>query len=92
MVEFVARINAIIINPILALIFVAALFYFLWGVFVFILKSDEESAREEGRQHMLWGIVGMVIMISVYAILELGLRTFEVTESDIPAEVPLNIE
>ncbi len=91
MPEFVARVNDVIINPLLGSIFIAALFYFLWGVFLFVARASEDSARSEGRQHMFWGIIGMVIMVSVYAILEIGLRTFEVGESEIPADLPLQL-
>lgn len=89
--DFVAKVNNAIINPLLALIFAAALLYFLWGGFEFITNADNEKGRETGRQHMLWGVVGMLIMVSVFAILRVFLATFGVTNADLPAQLPFQI-
>ncbi len=91
--EFVARVNAAIVNPILALLFAAALLYFLWGGFVFIISAGNDQARAEGRQHMLWGVIGMVVMVSVFALLNIGLNTFGVNSADpqmLPQQLPIN--
>lgn len=89
--DFVAKVNAAIINPLLAIIFAAALLYFLWGGFEFITNADSDKGRETGRQHMLWGVVGMLIMVSVFAILRLFLSTFGVTNADLPTQLPFRI-
>ncbi len=89
-IEFIGKVNAAIINPLLALIFVAALFLFLWGGFVFILGvGSSEEARANGKRHMLWGVVGMVIMVSVFSILQIGLATFGVGGQTLPEGLPL---
>ena len=64
-----------IIQPIILLLFAAALLYFLWGVAEFIRGSGSEEARQTGAQHMLWGVIGMFIMVSVYGILNLICNT-----------------
>lgn len=95
--SFIARVNDALINPLIALIFVAALLYFLWGLFMFISSTSVTndkgvtSTRAEGKQHMLWGIIGMVIMVSVFAILRIGLNTFGVTNQDLPSQLPLKL-
>lgn len=78
MEEFVNRVNDAIINPILALIFVSALLYFFWGGIQFLLNADNATARTDGKNHMFWGIIGMFVMVSVYALLAVLLGTFEV--------------
>lgn len=65
-----------IVNPTITLLFAAALVYFIWGVAEYITKSSDSKAREEGKKHMIWGIVGMAIMVSAFAILSLALNTF----------------
>ncbi len=77
--EFMNRVDAAIINPILALLFTAGMLYFLWGGFQFIVGAAEPSKRIEGKQHMLWGVIGMFVMFSVYVILRVGLTTFDIT-------------
>lgn len=41
---------------------------FLWGVLRFIQGAGEETAREEGKLFMFWGIIGLFVMISVWAL------------------------
>jgi hypothetical protein len=78
-----------ILNPVMAVIFAAALVYFLYGLMVFLFSAGEESARSEGKQHMLWGVVGMLVMVSVFSILSLALHTFGVTQANVPAPIRL---
>ncbi len=78
-----------IINPIIGVIFAAALVYFLWGLMIFVMSSADASKRAEGKQHIVWGLIGMVIMVSVITILEVGLRTIEVSPGDVPNEIPV---
>jgi TM2 domain-containing membrane protein YozV len=77
-IEFMGKVVDNIINPILSVIFALALVLFLFGLLRFVLSKGDENALAAGKQHMLWGTVGMTIMISVYAILWLMLLTFGV--------------
>jgi succinate dehydrogenase/fumarate reductase cytochrome b subunit len=58
-----------IIDPIILLIFAAGFFLFVWGIVQFLWKLDE-GAQNDGKRHMLWGIVGMLVMVSVYGIID----------------------
>ena len=83
--NFMASVMTEIVNPLLGLIFALALLYFVYGLFVFILNANTPAKREEGRQHLLWGVIGMLIMVSVFSIIKLALNTFKVQQSDLPA-------
>lgn len=74
--EFIAKISEVILNPLILLMFSVALLVFLWGVFSYIRNGDNESKRTEGKQHILYGLLGMFIMISVYGIMEILINTF----------------
>lgn len=63
------KIKENILNPFIAFLMALALVYFLYGVYKFISGYDNEEARSEGKRHMVWGVVGMAIMISVYGLL-----------------------
>ncbi len=73
---FISKINTLIVNPTIKLLFAGAVLFFLWGVFKYVKGADDESARSEGAQHMLWGIIGMFIMVAVFGIMKIILRTF----------------
>ena len=65
-----------VINPTILVVFTAGFLWFLWGLVVFIFKLDEGGERKEGKDHMLWGLVGMLVMVSVYGILAIINNTF----------------
>ncbi len=67
-----------IINDILVpLIFALAFIVFLWGVFkAYILGGADETAREKGHQLILWGIIGFVVMISLWGLVNVVSNTF----------------
>jgi hypothetical protein len=57
------------------LIFTLAVVYFMWGVTQYGF-SPEEAQKEKGRQMMIWGILGLAVMFSVYALIEIVGNTF----------------
>jgi hypothetical protein len=74
--NLVSVIEDVIINPLIGLLFVTALALFFWGVAEFILKSSSDTDRETGKQHMIWGVIGMFIIASVGGIIALIRGTF----------------
>jgi len=45
-----------------------ALLFFFWGMVMFIRNSGDSTAREEGKQKMIWGIVALFVMMSVWGL------------------------
>jgi hypothetical protein len=72
---FVGKISTEILNPLIALMFAVALMYFFYGIAAYIWNPDNEDAREKGRIGMLWGIVGMFVMVSVFGIMWFIIRS-----------------
>ena len=68
-----------IINPAIAVLFAVGFAIFLWGIVRFIWKADDENERNLGKQNILWGVVGMFIMASVFAIIRFIARAIGVT-------------
>lgn len=68
--QLLDNINQYIINPIILLMMAVAFVVFVWGVVVFIAKQDDTEAVEKGKKHMLWGILGLAIMVSVFGIIK----------------------
>ncbi|MEK7607363.1 MAG: hypothetical protein AAB484_00320 [Patescibacteria group bacterium] len=67
----VKKLFTLVVDPIVRLLFAAAIFYFVYGVFKFIKdKTSGESADiAQGANHVLWSTVGIFIMISVWGII-----------------------
>jgi phosphotransferase system glucose/maltose/N-acetylglucosamine-specific IIC component len=73
---FLDNVQRVIINPFIALLFAAALVLFIWGVAQMVFNADSDTARDTGKKHILWGLIGMSIMFGVYGILNIALGTF----------------
>lgn len=84
--NILCRINEQIINPLIILLLGIAMLIFLWGGFVFIRGADSDEGRELGKRHMLWGIIGLVIMTSVFGILKIAASSFGI---DLPGSCVL---
>ena len=76
--SFLDKINEAILFPLITLLMVVALLVFLWGGFQFVMGANDPSARTTGKQHLLWGVIGMLVMLSAYTILSIAANTFGV--------------
>lgn len=58
-----------LLQPLAGVIFGLAIIYFFWGVAKYILNvgKDPKSAAE-GRSIMIWGIVAVAVMASIYGL------------------------
>lgn len=60
-------------------IFSLAFLVFVWGVLkYFFFHGGNEEKRSEGRQFVLWGILGMVVLFSVWGIVNMLLSTLNI--------------
>ncbi len=69
--ELFSSIKVNIVNPIITLLALAAFLVFIWGVVDFIRGADDAEKRKTGQQHMVWGIIGLVIIFGAGAIVQI---------------------
>ena len=62
-------INEQILNPLIFLLMALASLQFIWGLLVYVKDSDNDEVRENGKRHMIYGVIGLAIMISVFGII-----------------------
>ncbi len=75
--DFLQKLLDAIVNPLITLLFALAVLYFVWGVINYIVKGDDNGGdREQGKKHIMYGIIGLFIMVSAYAIVQIVGRTF----------------
>jgi hypothetical protein len=79
-IPFLNRINAFVLNPIILLLFAISVVYFFYGIVKFLSTGAEgvDKSRKEAQSAILWGLVGMIIMFSVYGLIRFVLDTFGV--------------
>ncbi|MFM2330896.1 MAG: Type secretion system pilin [Candidatus Parcubacteria bacterium] len=82
LISFAATINNIsdvgsfiidtINNVLVPVLFSIAFIVFLWGAFqVFIFGANSEEVKEKGKNHMLWGLIGFFVMVSVWGLVNI---------------------
>ncbi|KND47229.1 MAG: hypothetical protein AB199_02250 [Parcubacteria bacterium C7867-004] len=65
-----AKIVTLVNTAVVPLIYAIAIVIFLIGMLRFFFLGGEEG-REKGKQFMLWGIIALVVMFSVWGIVRL---------------------
>ena len=75
----VQKINQFILNPLIGFLFALAFVFFLWGIAEFNFRADIESERERGKQHMIWGLIGMFVMFAAFTIIRIIANTIGVS-------------
>jgi len=78
--QFLAKVNRHIINPLILVLFALAFVQFFIGLFTFFKAKQEEKDLTQGKQHILWGIIGMAIMASVFGIMGFLMGTLGVND------------
>ncbi len=69
---FLGNIVEFMNGTLVPLVFAVAFLVFIWGMFkTFILGGSDPGKQEEGKQLMLYAIVGFVIMVSLWGIVNL---------------------
>ena len=78
------------LNAAIGLFITLAIVVFFWGLIRYVLAAGE--AKAEGLQIMLWGVIAIFVMVSIWGIIRLLQSTFKVTSTDpvIPKGIQIN--
>ena len=87
---FLNKVDNFILNPIILLLFAVSFVYFLYGIVKFLRAEpdDKGTTRTESRNAIMWGLIGMLIMFSVYGIIRFVLGTFGISPSEVKYITP----
>jgi|SRR3989344_462624 len=66
-----------ILNILVPILIALAVVIFIWGVITYVVGGDEE-AKKKGRQRMIWGIVGIAVIVALWGLVRVLTRTFGV--------------
>ena len=61
----------LITNYLVPLIFIGAFVYFIWGVANYISHGGDQTKMKEAKKFMLWGIIGLTVMFSVWGLIKI---------------------
>lgn len=87
-----ATVLTIINGYLVPIIFAIAFIVFLWGLFTYFIQGGaDEEKRKNGRQLVIWGLIGFAVMFSLWGLVQILLTTFGLNASSrpcIPTAIP----
>ena len=69
-----------VLNWLIPFLVVVAVFIIIWGAFQFVVSAGDPEKRKEGRDKILWGIVGVVVMLTVWGLVNILRNTFDISD------------
>lgn len=76
--SFISSVDEKIINPLITFLFALAVVYFLYGALQFALNPENAEERSTGKSHMMWGIIGITIMMGVWFLMGVVISTLNI--------------
>lgn len=64
-----------ILDTLIPILVVLGVVYFVWGVITYVISSDEE-AKKKGRDKMIYGIIGLVVIVAIWGLVGIVNNTF----------------
>ncbi len=77
-----------LINRVIPLLIGIAVVIFIFGVVRFILGAGDPEKRTEGRNYMVYSIIAIAVMLSVWALVAFVRNTFGVNQNVTPTDFP----
>lgn len=65
-----------LIKSVVPLLFTLAVVGFIWGIIQFYLNPDNEEKKKNGKSFMLWGIIALFVMVSMWGLVGVLSNTF----------------
>jgi hypothetical protein len=66
-----------LINVVVPILIALGVLYFIWGIITYVIADDEE-AKSAGRDRIIYGIIGLAVIISVWGLVKILTNTFGV--------------
>lgn len=67
--RLVQQFGDILNNLVIPILFALAIIYFFWGLVKYIQSAGDPKAASEGKSIMIYGIIALVVMASVYGLI-----------------------
>ena len=64
-----------ILDIIIPILVVLGVVFFIWGVVTFVIGNDEE-AKKRGKDRMIYGIIGLVVIVAMWGLVGIVTKTF----------------
>ena len=80
-----------IVTRLTMLFWVIIIAFFIWGVIKFIKNSEDSAEHEQGKKFMIWGVIAILVLVSVWAFVRIILvDTLGITPTGVPNYIDKN--
>lgn len=76
-----------LIESVIPLLMVIATVVFLWGIISYIMAAGDEEKVKEARSFIIYGLIGLFVMVSVWGLVGVIAGSFGVSGTNIPNNV-----
>ena|SRR3989338_8934841 len=70
-----------LLNYVLPVLIVLGVVYFVWGVVRYVI-GDSEEAKKKGRNTIIFGIIGLTVIVSLWALVYVVVNTFNLRRNN----------
>ncbi len=70
-----------IMHAVIPLLGALALAGFVYGIIKYFLNPDNEEKRKDGKSFMLWGLITLFVIVSIWGLVRIFSNTFLGTEN-----------
>lgn len=74
-----------ILNVIVPILIALGVVYFVWGVVMYVIASDEE-AKKSGKDRMIYGLIGFAVIIGLWGLVTIIVDTFRINPNSVYIE------
>ncbi len=65
-----------LIQSVVPFLFSLAIVAFIWGIIQFFLNPNNEEKRKNGKSYMIWGLITLFVMVSMWGLVSILTNTF----------------
>lgn len=70
-----------LLNQVVPVLLALAVIYFFWGLIQFLRGAGDPKAHELGKTHMIYGIIAIFLMVSVFGLVNYLTGTLNLSNS-----------
>ena len=67
------------VNALIPLVIAIAVLYFFWGLVTYLRAAGDPKMQDQGKSHMIWGIIAIAVMVSIFGLVNWLQNTLGVT-------------
>lgn len=89
--DLVQAVIGCFLRPAVYLIIAMSIIAFLWGTFKLLIVDADSKDKGPAKNFMFWGIVGIFVMVSLWGLVNVLSRTFNLGTDITPRPININL-